>query len=62
MTPFPVAKSIGELTACVAAFDEAKYRAGVEAFLKDKGCVEDGHATERVVELICHLMEHHARA
>lgn len=56
LTPFPVAKSIDELTACVAAFDEAKYRVGVEAFLKDKGCVEDGHATERVVDLITEIL------
>ena len=42
-------------TLCVyelRAFDEAKYREGVEAFLKGKGCVEDGHATERVCDLI----------
>ncbi len=51
-TPFPVAKTEAELAENIASFDEAMYRAGVEAFLRDKGCVEDGHATERVCDLI----------
>ena len=29
-----------------------KYKNDVEQFLKDKGCMEDGHASERVVDLI----------
>ena len=51
-TPFPVAKTEEALAANIAAFDEAKYREGVESFLEGKGCVEDGHATERVCDLI----------
>ena len=51
-TPFPVAKTEAGLAENIAAFDEAKYLEGVEAFLKGKGCVEDGHATERVCDLI----------
>ena len=51
-TPFPVAKDEAGLRDNIRGFDDAKYRAGVEEFLKGKGCVEDGHAAERVVELI----------
>lgn len=51
-TPFPVAKTADGLARNVAAFDEGAYRAKVEAFLAGKGCVEDGHATERVCDLI----------
>lgn len=51
-TPFPIATTETELAEKIAAFDETAYRVGVEAFLKEKGCVEDGHATERVVDLI----------
>ena len=51
-TPFPVAKTEAELAENIKAFDEDKYRAGVELFLEGKGCVEDGHATERVCDLI----------
>ena len=55
-TPFPVAKTEAGLAENIASFDEAKYRAGVDAFLKGKGCVEDGHATERVCDLIESLL------
>ena len=51
-TPFSVAKSEDELEANVVAFDESVYFANVETFLKGKGCVEDGRATERVCDLI----------
>lgn len=51
-TPFPISKDESELAANVTAFDEQKYRTSVEAFLRGKGCVEDGHATERVCDLI----------
>lgn len=55
-TPFPVAETEAELVANILSFDEGKYRADVEAFLKEKGCVEDGHATERTVDLIERIM------
>ena len=51
-TPFPIATTEAELAEKIAAFDETAHRMGVEAFLKEKGCVEDGRATERVVDLI----------
>ena len=41
-----------ELAENIRTFDEDKYKTGVEIFLKGKGCVEDGHATERVCDLI----------
>lgn len=51
-TPFPIAVNNDELMDNIMAFDNESYQARVEQFLKDKGCVEDGHASERVVELI----------
>ena len=33
-------------------FDYEKYKQEVEKFLQEKGCMEDGHASERVVDLI----------
>ena len=51
-TPFPVARTEAELAENIRTFDEDTYKAGVEAFLKGKGCVEDGRATERVCDLI----------
>ena len=51
-TPFPIAVNNDELMENVRSFDNERYLERLEEFLKDKGCVEDGHASERVVELI----------
>lgn len=51
-TPFPVATNNDELTKNILYFDIDKYHKKVEEFLLDKGCVEDGKASERVVKKI----------
>ena len=51
-TPFPVAGTNAELCAAIRAFDEAKFALDRESFLRDKGCMEDGHASERAVDII----------
>ena len=51
-TPFAIARSNKELIANIRSFDLEMYQKKVEAFLKDKGCVEDGQASKRVVEKI----------
>lgn len=56
-TPFPVAENNEQLRQNILNFDLAKYQENVEAFLKDKGCIEDGHASERVVDLIEKIMK-----
>lgn len=55
-TPFPIARTSQELTENIKAFDEDQYAADVENFLKERGCIEDGHASERVVEKIKELI------
>ena len=55
-TPFPIATTNEELANNILSFDEKKYTCDVEAFLKEKGCIEDGHSSERVVDLIEELM------
>lgn len=50
--PFPVSHTREELEEQILDFDEERYRKDVERFLKEKGCMEDGHASERVVEKI----------
>ena len=54
-TPFPVARN-EELCENIKNFDYEKYKKEVEEFLKEKGCIEDGHASERVVDLIERIM------
>ena len=51
-TPFPVAENNKELGENIMKFDYEEYKQKVEEFLKEKGCIEDGRASERVVELI----------
>lgn len=51
-TPFPVASNNDEMIKNIENFDYETYKDGVEEFLKGKGCIDDGHASERVVELI----------
>lgn len=51
-TPFPIATNNDELIKNIENFDNDKYQTKVEEFLKEKGCIDDGHASERVVELI----------
>lgn len=51
-TPFPIARNTDELIKNIENFDREKYEKEVEDFIKSKGCMEDGHASERVVDLI----------
>ncbi len=51
-TPFAISRSSDQLMKDIMAYDEASYLEKVEAFLVEKGCVDDGHAAERVVRMI----------
>ncbi len=51
-TPFPIAETNRELLENIEKFDERSYRSQTEHFLSEKGCLEDGHAAERVCDLI----------
>ncbi len=51
-TPFPIAETNGEMCANIEAFDAGKYARDSEAFLADKGCMEDGKASDRMVDMI----------
>ena len=50
--PFPVALDNDELMRNIEQFDETDYKQKTEIFLKEMGIVEDGKASERVVDLI----------
>ena len=55
-TPFPIAVNNEELIQNIETFDNQRYRQKVDEFLKEKGCIEDGHASEKVVSLIKDIM------
>lgn len=56
-TPFPVARNNQELAENIQNFDIEKYKKEVDKFLEDKGCMDDGHASERVVDLIEEILK-----
>ena len=56
-TPFSIARNTEEMQEKLRSFDMAKYQADCEQFLLDKGCYEDGHAAERIVDKMLELME-----
>lgn len=58
-TPFPIATNNEELMKNVEQFDEEQYQDKVQQFLIDRGCMEDGHASERVADLIAKLVKEH---
>jgi len=49
-TPFPIAENNEELNKNVLRFQDDLYQTEIDRFLKEKGCVEDGHAAQRIVE------------
>ena len=55
-TPFPIATSNEELQNNILSFDNETYVERVEAFISEKGCVDDGHASERVADKLEELM------
>lgn len=50
--PFPIATDNDELEMRILSFNEKEYLQHLEDFLADKGCIEDGHASERAADFI----------
>ncbi len=55
-TPFPIADSNEALAAAIRMFDAERYHAAKTAFVRSKGCVDDGHAAERCVRKIMEVL------
>jgi CDP-glycerol glycerophosphotransferase len=51
-TPFPVAYDNSMLYKNIISFNDIAYQTNIDSFLAAKGCIEDGKASKRVVELI----------
>lgn len=56
-TPFAIAQDNDQLVQAIESYNDDEYLDKVEAFLKDKGCVEDGQASERTAKLICDILK-----
>ncbi len=55
--PFPLAKNNDEMEENILNFDEVAYSKALEAFYKEYGSVDDGHASERFVFKLKEIME-----
>lgn len=51
-TPFPISRNLAELEQTIHNFNDEVYRSGVERFLTDFGCVENGTASAQVVDVM----------
>ena len=54
-TPFQIAESDYELEKNILNYDETSYQEKRKAFICEKGCMEDGYASERIVNMIMEI-------
>lgn len=54
--PFPLAQDNDKLIENILNFDNETFVKDCDAFLKDKGCIDDGHASERIVDAVEQIM------
>lgn len=55
--PFPLSTDEASLVDSILHFDMDRYRESCRDFIRKKGCMEDGHAAERIVEIIRKALE-----
>ncbi len=56
-TPFPICCSNDSLVENILAFDTGKFKAATDKFLKARGCIDDGHASRHIVDMLRDLAE-----
>ena len=56
-TPFMIAENTKELCSNIKNFDDGVYSSRLKDFLKEKGCMEDGHAAGRIVDFMMEYMK-----
>lgn len=54
--PFPICKTNEELVNAIEHFESEPFEKRCDAFLQEMGCIDDGHASERIVDKILELM------
>ncbi len=59
-TPFLIAINNEQLINNIKIFDNENYKMEVEKFIKGKGCIDKGQASEKVVELIKNIIENNS--
>ncbi|MDY6363762.1 MAG: CDP-glycerol glycerophosphotransferase family protein [Cyanobacteriota bacterium] len=61
-TPFPIASDNDTLIKNIENFDIDKYKKETAEFIKNKGCIEDGHAAQRTADLVEEIMQKYTKA
>lgn len=56
-SPLPVANDMEELIDNIKNFNQNKYETDIDSFLKEKGSIDDGHASERIADKIMELIQ-----
>lgn len=55
--PFPICCSNDELVEKILSFDQDAFKASTDRFLAARGCVDDGHASEHIVDMLIDVVE-----
>ena len=55
--PYPLALNNAELVQNILHFENLGFKEKCRAFLAEKGCMDDGHAAERIVDFIEEIRE-----
>lgn len=56
-SPFPVCRTNRELAESIRDFSEESFERKVAEFLERRGCVDDGHASQRIVDLMVQMAD-----
>lgn len=55
--PFPLALNNEQLIENILQFDQDRFVKECDVFLKDKGCIDDGHAASRIADAVERIMK-----
>ena len=55
-TPFPICKSNIELAKNIESFDENTFKKRTDKFLEERGCIDDGKASARIVDMLTEIV------
>jgi len=55
--PYPIAENNSEVAEAVRNFDDETFHKAVDVFLKARGCMDDGQASKRIVDILKQKIE-----
>lgn len=56
-TPFPICRNNDELVSHILNFDTESFKIRTDEFLNARGCIDDGHASEHIVDMMMDIVE-----